>query len=415
MINYFSFMYPRANQGSGKNEMPSVVAVIHCSSYDYAHVEKAVKRGIELVGGIAAFAKKNERLLFKPNILASTDPGQCVITHPAVLRAAVCAFSAAGAHLQYGDSPSALSHDEPSMKKCGYENALAGLPVTHTFFNSTTEIHFPEARIGKRFTIAQSVPDADGIINCPKLKTHALTRMTGAIKNCFGFIPMRAKVEFHARFPDPYHFSQMLADIAAFVKPRLHIMDAIEAMEGNGPQSGTPKKLGAVLVSTDPVALDVVACRLIGLDPACVPTIAAAVQVGLGNADSGKIRLIGDAIEPLIDPSFDVERMPPVALNHAGIFGAIKRLLLPRPVIDKKKCTRCGQCVSVCPSKPPALSQKIKYQPPVYNYRICIRCYCCQEMCPSGAISIKTPLLRRLLPFARFASRIIERLRAGIS
>ncbi len=391
-------MAPLANQSSGKNKPPSIVAVIHCPSYDFALVEQAVKRGMELVGGIAAYANKNDRLLFKPSVLAGTDPARCIVTHPAVLRAAVNAFTQSGAHLHYGDSPG-LAKTEPSMIICGYDKALAGLAVTLDPFDEGTPVDFPEGRIGKRLTIARPVLDADGIINLPKLKTHELTRMTGAIKNLFGCVPMRLKSECHARFPDVYDFSLLLADIAAFVKPRLHIMDAIEAMEGNGPHSGTPKKLGAVLISADPVALDVVACRLIGLDPAHVPTIAAADKIGLGCADGALIHLVGDAIDPLIDPSFDVVRKPPKVRAQTGALRSVKRMFLPRPAIRKNACTRCGLCVSACPLKPPALSSKWIKRPPVYDYRICIRCYCCQEMCPSGAISIKNPFIRKFFGF----------------
>jgi Pyruvate/2-oxoacid:ferredoxin oxidoreductase delta subunit len=163
--------------------------------------------------------------------------------------------------------------------------------------------------------------------------------------------------------------------------------------------------LGVVFVSADPVALDVIACKLIGLDPAYVPTIAAAEKIGLGCADTGRIRLVGDAIEPLIDRSFDVVRMPPVALPQTTALGAMKRMFLPRPVISKRKCTRCGQCISICPLTLPALSQKVKKRPPVYDYNICIRCYCCQEACPSEAISIKTPFIRKLLPAAAYLLR----------
>jgi uncharacterized protein (DUF362 family)/Pyruvate/2-oxoacid:ferredoxin oxidoreductase delta subunit len=406
-------MEPSTNQRSGTNEAPSIVAVIRCPSYDPKLVENAVKRGIDLVGGTGAYAIENERLLFKPNVLAGTDPAKCVVTHPAVLRAAVCAFSAIGARLHYGDSPLGLLQTESAMKICGYDKALAGLSVTLDPFEISALVDFPKARVQKRLTIARPVLDADGIINLPKLKTHELTRMTGAVKNCFGCVPMLVKSDCHARFPDVYIFSQMLADVAAFVRPRLHIMDAVEAMEGNGPQSGTPKKLGVLLVSADPVALDTIACKLIGLDPAYVPTIAAAEKNGLGCADGSMIRLVGDAIEPLIDPSFDVVRMPPVALPPITTLGAIKQLFLPRPVINRRKCTRCGQCVSICPLKLPALSQKSEKHPPRYDYGICIRCYCCQEMCPSGAISIKNPLLRILLPCFAFASRLIARLHAG--
>lgn len=405
-----------AVQGIGNNDgKPSVVAVVHCPSYDPVQVEIAVMRGIDLVGGAAAFAQKGERLLFKPNVLWGTDPAKCVVTHPSVLRAAVASFIATGADLQYGDSPAGLSYTEPSIKKCGYDKALADLAVTIASFDKGTQVSYPAGRVGKRLTIAQPVLDANGIINLPKLKTHGLTRMTGAVKNLFGCVPMLVKGECHARFPDVYVFSELLADIASFVRPRLHIMDAIEAMEGNGPQSGTPKKLGVLLVSADPVALDVIACKLIGLDPACVPTIAAAVKTGLGYSDVDMIRLVGDAIEPVIDASFDVVRMPPVALPQTMTLGAIKRLFLPRPVINRKICTRCGRCAAICPVKPPALSQKVTKKPPVYDYGICIRCYCCQEVCPSDAITIKSPFLRKLLPFASYLSLLITRIRTRSS
>jgi len=297
------------------------------------------------------------------------------------------------------------------MKKCGYDQALAHLPVQLIPFDKSTTVACPDGRAGKKLQIVTAVLDADGVVNLPKLKTHGLTRMTGAIKNLYGCIPPLVKGEYHARFPDVYDFSTLLADIATFIRPRLHIMDAIEAMEGNGPQSGTPRKLGVLLASTDPVALDTVACMLIGLDPSYVPTIAAAQKNGLGCSTIEKITLVGDDITPRICPTFDVVRMPPVSLPQNTLLGAIKRLFLPRPVIKKGSCTRCGRCVSMCPLSPPAIEQQSKKTAPVYNYSTCIRCYCCQEVCPSKAIVIKNPLFRKLLPFATYFSLFITRIR----
>jgi len=398
-------------QENRRTNHSSIVAVIACASYDPDEVRPAVDRGIRLAGGAAACATTGERILFKPNVLWGTDPSRCVVTHPEVLRAAITAFSATGAHLFYGDSPAALQQAKPTMKKCGYDRALEGLPVTLLPFEHSSMVNCPDGIAGKRLQIVSEVLEADGIINIPKLKTHGLTRMTGAIKNCYGCIPPVVKGEYHARFPDVYDFSQLLADITSFIRPRLHIMDAIEAMEGNGPQSGTPKKLGTILVSTDPVALDTVACRLIGLDPAHVPTIAAGVKTGLGTSSWDEITLVGDPIEPLIDTTFDVVRMPPVTLPQNSLLGAIKKIFLPRPVISAKKCTRCGRCVSICPLRPPAVNRSSPNRIPRYNYTACIRCYCCQEVCPSKAITIREPLARKLLPFATYLSLLITRSR----
>lgn len=387
------------------------VAVVSCPSYDRKTVDAAIVRGLSLLGGAAAFAKQGENLLFKPNMLWGTEPEKCVVTHPEVLRGTVNAFGATGATLFYGDSPAGVQNIDAVVNKCGYTDALAGIPVALAPFDKGIMVDVKEGRAGKKLTIARTVLDATGIINVAKLKTHGLTRMTGAIKNLYGCIPVLIKGEYHARFPDVYAFSQLLADIAFFIKPRLHIIDAVFAMEGNGPQSGTPKKLGVIIMSTDPVAADIIGCKLMNLDPAHVPTIAAGAAVGLGCGDSGAIKLFGDPIEPFIDPSFDVVRMPPVSLPDTSLLGTIKRFFLPRPVINRKRCTRCIRCISICPITPSVLTQKSKRMPPEYDYARCIRCYCCQEVCPSKAIDIRYPVLRRLLPIATYFSLFITRIR----
>jgi uncharacterized protein (DUF362 family)/NAD-dependent dihydropyrimidine dehydrogenase PreA subunit len=385
----------------------SLVAVVSCPTYDFAVVEAAVHRGIQLIGGTDKFVHPNETIIFKPNVLWGTDPAKCVVTHPAVLRAVVKAFVDTSARLLYGDSSAGISRTIPSMEKCGYHHALDSLSVKIASFDKSTEVLFPEGGVSKRLKIADAVVNADGVINIPKLKSHGLTRMTGAVKNMFGCVPGLAKGEHHARFPDAYEFSRLLADIAAFVRPRLHIMDAIEAMEGNGPQSGTPKKLGVLLFSADPVALDTVACRLIHLNPEFVPTIAAAERIGLGTSDTDFIEIIGDAIKP--DHTFKVIRKPPERIPMTGILRGVREYFLSRPKIVPAKCTRCARCVSVCPVTPRALLQIGAKSIPKYNYQHCIRCYCCQEVCPSSAIEISQPLLKRLLPFGPYISLLVTR------
>lgn len=105
------------------------------------------------------------------------------------------------------------------------------------------------------------------------------------MKNNFGCVTGLNKVKIHLRAQDPESFSQMLVDLLGIVRPELTVMDAVIGMEGKGPSNGTPRQINAVLASTDPVALDAVACTMIGIDPFMVPSTRLAHEQGLGIGD----------------------------------------------------------------------------------------------------------------------------------
>ena len=65
----------------------STVALIRCDTYDDEKVYKAVRAGLDLLGGISHFVKPGERIVIKPNVLIGTSPEKCVCTHPSVLKA----------------------------------------------------------------------------------------------------------------------------------------------------------------------------------------------------------------------------------------------------------------------------------------------------------------------------------------
>lgn len=374
----------------------SRVALIHCPDYDQGHVDEAVARGIKLLGGLHAFVRPKEHILLKPNMLSAHAPEKVVTTHPTVFRAVIKQLQELGARVSYGDSPG-FHKPETVARKSGLMQVAQELDVRMADFVTGEHVSFAEGQFIKQFTLAKGIGEADGVISLPKLKTHALTRMTGAVKNQFGCIPGLLKGEFHARLSDAERFTQMLIDLNRCVAPRLYIMDAIIAMEGNGPGSGDPCPLGALLLSSDPVALDATACRLIALDPALVPTVRIGQEMGLGRYD--KVSLVGDPIEGLINKEFRVKRSgttkKPMNKFLAGI---LRQRIVPRPVIEKKRCSKCGTCVKLCPVTPKAVDfREGKKQPPSYDYNACIRCYCCQEMCPEKAIVVKTPLLGRII------------------
>lgn len=385
--------------------MISRVAVTRCESYDEAKVRTAVRKGIELLGGVSVFARPGEKILLKPNLLAGDKPNKAVTTHPSVFKAVGEIFKESGAAVLYGDSPG-KGNPERIARLAGIKEVADALEIALADFRTPVKVSYPEALLAKQLSPAAGVLDADGIISLPKMKTHGFTRITGAVKNQFGCLPGLQKSEFHVKMPDIFDFSRVLVDINTYLKPRLYIMDGIVAMEGNGPRGGEPVEMNVLLFSSDPVALDAVFCRLIDLKPEYVPFMAFGEESGLGTYKWENIELVGDPIEGLINKHFKTVRRPPdqwVSTHYFPPF--LKNVISPRPVINYERCVNCGSCVLQCPVTPKAVDwpEGDREKKPVYHYNQCIRCYCCQEICPEKAITIKTPLLGRLIhrPAAR--------------
>ncbi len=373
------------------------VALVKCGSYEYKEVKDAVLKGINLLGGINRFAVKGEKILLKPNLLVGDLPEKCVNTHPSVFKAVAELFISTGAVVSYGDSPS-FGSAYAAAKKAGLTAAADELNVKITEFDDGREVFFEEGIQNKKFVIAKAVLESDGIISLPKLKTHALEKFTGCVKNQFGCIPGLLKPEFHVKLPDAYAFARMLVDVDRCVKPRLYIMDGIMAMEGNGPRGGNPIKMNVLLFSKDPIALDATVCRLIQIDPEFVPTVKFGQEAGHGTYMEENIEILGDKLDDFRIKDFKIDRLKIEPYKPGGVRKFALNLLVSKPVIHNKKCIKCGMCVNICPARPKAVNwhKNNKAVPPVYHYSNCIRCYCCQEICPEKAISLHMPLLRRI-------------------
>ncbi|MEI0606089.1 DUF362 domain-containing protein [Brachyspira pulli] len=372
----------------------SKVAVIKCENYNLEEVKNSINKAIDLLGGIDSFVKENDKVLLKPNLLAAESADRSVTTHPVIFEAVVSILQEKNAKVSYGDSPGVGKGNNVALK-AGIDEVANRLNVSYADFEEPVGVSYEDGIQEKSFTISKPIQEADVIISLPKLKSHALTTMTGAVKNQFGCIPGFRKAEYHLKLPDFEDFSTMLLDLNKLVNPKLYIMDAILAMEGNGPRNGSPRKINAIIVSNDAVALDYIASQIISFDYNTIPTLKMGFKHGFSNKDD--IEVLGDGIESVKVTDF---KKP-----HKGVgigrslmklskFPIIKRLfatIIPKPVIDKSKCVKCGVCVKVCPVTPLALNfdKKGKNYPPEYYYKNCISCYCCQELCPHKAITLK--------------------------
>ena len=69
--------------------MDNAVTLVRCTDYSLEQTEAAVRRSVDLLGGMGRFVKPGQRVLVKPNMLSASDPARAVVTHPAVVRAVV--------------------------------------------------------------------------------------------------------------------------------------------------------------------------------------------------------------------------------------------------------------------------------------------------------------------------------------
>ncbi|MDO9391194.1 MAG: DUF362 domain-containing protein [bacterium] len=366
------------------------VSLVKCDSYDPIEILGAVTRAVDLLGGISSFVKPGNKVLLKPNLLSAKTPDRAITTHPAVVEAVIILVKEAGGIPMVGDSPAgAFKSLEGFWDTTGMLEVCRKHSVELISFERSG-VHLKELN-GKKYHIATPVLDADVLINLPKLKTHSLTLMTGAVKNMYGVIPGLKKSMYHKQAPKPWDFSNLLVDIYALARPHLTIIDAVVGMEGLGPSAGNPRDLGFIMAGQDGVALDGYAAHLLGKKPLDIPTTRIAAQQKLGIANLKQIEVLGDQIFPFKDfkwpPNWFYSLIPNFLAKYAA------RLFWVHPAIDPKLCINCGYCVESCPVSALASVGAV----PEFNYKLCINCLCCSEVCPQHAVYQKRSPVAKLL------------------
>lgn len=401
------------------------VALVACDEYEPQTVYAAVKRSIDLLGGIEAFVQPGARVLLKPNLVRSMSPERAATTHPAVVSAVARLVVEAGGTPLIADSPGGPYTGgtlKSTYRRTGMEAAAEASGATLNYDTAGTQVSNPGGKVLHRLDLIQPLLEVDAVINLPKLKTHNLTVLTMAVKNLFGLVPGSLKIGYHSKLVDRQLFCEGLLDLMLYVEPVLTVMDAVIGMEGEGPTGGEPRQIGAIVSGRDPLAVDTVGAALVGMDPQSVATTRLAVARGLTTGNVQDLAVLGDSLEALqvrdfrqgmdapLDPGlipgplrFLVRVATPPTTNDqpdtrsARAFrslaqGWIWKQLVARPRATER-CIACGFCVKHCPVN----AIEIVNGRARMDGSVCIRCYCCHELCPHDAIELYKPLLGRLV------------------
>lgn len=330
------------------------------------------------------------KVVIKPNLIMAKKPDLPVTTHPLVIKCVARWLRDHGIkNITLAESSGGLYNAEYMKnvyRTCGVDVLEPELALNMDF--SAQTVHCPEGYANHSFHIITPIAQADYIINICKLKTHAMTGYSGGIKNLFGSIPGLEKPQMHYRWPDIENFSHMLLELAQTVSPQLTIIDAIDAMEGNGPTGGTSHPLHMLLAARDFYTQDYFAAGLMKLEPMNIVMIRQAVEAGLAIPDD--IQLIGDPLPEDLTPfqAPDTQKLDFSGKLPAFLLPIAKKLLRSYPQLNNDLCVGCGKCAESCP----AHVITIKNRKAHFRKKGCISCFCCQEMCPMKAITVKKAL-----------------------
>lgn len=370
----------------------SRVSLQGLDTYDPVETLSAITKLLQPLGGMSAFVQPGQKVLLKPNLLSGKTPDKAVTTHPEIVRAVINLVQDVGGKVFIGDSPG-IGSPESVARKSGILSVAEETNCPFVPFETAVTIH-PKGGKFQQFEVAEELLDADVIINLPKLKTHQMMGLTCGVKNMFGAIVGLRKPRLHLQAgTDKAFFALMLLELCEALSPALTIVDAVVGMEGEGPGSGDPVQIGALLAGSHPQAIDTVATELVGMKPQQVWTQQQAIKTGRPYTDLKQLELCGTPLNELKITNFRQAKMTDI---NFGLKGALKHhlrhTLTARPVPDHNLCVRCNDCVTHCPPE----AMKIENNRLIIDYDRCIRCFCCQELCPHGALMTKQGILLKL-------------------
>jgi len=239
---------------------------------------------------------RGKRILFKVNIVEPHTGLDHIVTNPAVVMAAMEAFSALGAgEIIVAEGAGHCRDTYRILEESGFDRIVGNSKITFVDLNYDAWRITPNAGNAthfKSFYLPATLKQVDWIVSMPKLKTHHWAGVTLSMKNLFGVLPG----SFYGWPKNVLHVAgiiESILDINATVKPHFAIVDGIVGMEGDGPIMGSAKAAGIIVMGRNLPAVDATCARCMGIDPRKIKYLASADQ-GLGPIRESLIRQRGE-------------------------------------------------------------------------------------------------------------------------
>lgn len=248
---------------------------------------KITRTAIDAIGGIKRFISKGDIVVVKPNMAWDRVPEQAANTNPEVVATVVQLCLEAGAKkVKVFDR--AVNDPRRCYVQSGIEDAAkaAGAEISHIDHRKFKDVDTKGSSL-KIWPIYTEVLEADKVINVPIAKHHGLARLTMAMKNWMGVMG-GSRGGIHQKL------DECIAELAAFIKPTLTVLDAVRILTANGPQGGNladVKKTDTVIAGVDQVAVDSYGATLFGMKGSDLGYVRIAHQMGKGNMDISKMNI----------------------------------------------------------------------------------------------------------------------------
>lgn len=267
-----------------------------------ADIKAALKALLNRLGGIRKYVKPGQTVVLKPNVVA--DHGMMggkytggVVTDIRVMKGLIeLLLPVAGKVIVAEGSSINRSATGKMFDLYGYPKLIDLDPKKVSLVDLNTdqlvEKPVPEGKRMKSRKVPRTIEEADVVISLPVMKIHFAAGVSLGVKNLQGAMPPLEKYMTHF-----FGLWQNLVNIHHVVKPKLTIIDGIVGQEDFGPVSGTPKTMNLLIGGENPVAVDAVTMRVMGLDPHISPPVLLAYLQGLGPIEPEKIEVLGAPIE----------------------------------------------------------------------------------------------------------------------
>jgi uncharacterized protein (DUF362 family) len=271
------------------------VIVRRCEDYDQALIFKIVQEGMADLG-----LRPRGKLFVKPNVVFASKDGQygsTAYTDTAVVGGALLALSKTEGvrRVDMGEKTAIGYPTRLTYKYAGYYDLVkrirpqAAAPIgIFCIDEMPRERVFVGGEVHDTLRIARKMARADFKVYLPKLKCHCVSTMTGAVKLNIGICCDDERAIRH-----DFRLNDKIVDLLDVGYPDFVVMDAIEVGVGNEAVP-TPRKLGLMIMGTNPVAVDLVGARLLGYDIDAVPYLKRAVERGYAPATLEDVTLAGD-------------------------------------------------------------------------------------------------------------------------